>query len=134
LVPSPNGSAFPGLDYRQSYTLVRTRIRSCLFRPFFALGKSGGLLKVNFGSRYRHKRGTDVEGEPAYPNGIHIYDALEAFNEYFPDGEKDKIAEEHHDYLSEFCHPNSDAFTNCLSSIAQGNAAAGPNPCSVQVP
>src|SRR5258708_8717730 len=70
------------------------------------------LLKVNFGSRYRHKRATDVEGEPAYPNGIHIYDALEVFNEYFPDGAKLKTAEEEHDYLSEFCHPNSDAFTN----------------------
>jgi hypothetical protein len=79
------------------------------------------LLKVNFGSRYRHKRGTDVEGEPVYPNGIHIYDALEAFNEYFPDGEKDKIAEEHHDYLSEFCHPNSDAFTNHLDWAADLN-------------
>jgi hypothetical protein len=70
------------------------------------------LLKVNFGSRYRHKRATDVEEEPAYPNGIHINDALEAFNEYFPDGAKLETAEGHHDYLSEFCHPNSDAFTN----------------------
>src|ERR1700674_1725285 len=26
--------------------------------------------------------------------------------------EKDKAAKEHHDYLSEFCHPNSDAFAN----------------------
>jgi len=25
---------------------------------------------------------------------------------------EDKAAEEHHDYLSEFCHPNSDAFAN----------------------
>ena len=70
------------------------------------------LLKVNFGSRYRHKRATDVEHEPAYPNGIHINDALELFNEYFSDGAKFETAEEHHDYLSEFCHPNSDAFTN----------------------
>jgi hypothetical protein len=26
--------------------------------------------------------------------------------------EKDKAAEEHHDCLSEFCHPNTDAFAN----------------------
>jgi hypothetical protein len=26
--------------------------------------------------------------------------------------EKEKAAEEHHDYLSEFCRPNSDAFAN----------------------
>jgi hypothetical protein len=70
------------------------------------------LLKVNFGSRYRHKREKVLEGEPAYPNGIHIYDALKVFNEYFPDGVKLKTAEESHDYLSEFCHPNSDAFTS----------------------
>jgi hypothetical protein len=79
------------------------------------------LVKVNFGSRYRHKRGADFEGEPVYPNGIHIYDALEAFNEYFPDGEKDKTAEEHHDYLREFCHPNSDAFINHLDWAADLN-------------
>lgn len=70
------------------------------------------LLKVNFGSRYRHKREKDVDGKPVYPNGIHVYDALGVFNSYFPDGQKDGTAEEHHDYLSEFCHPNSDAFTN----------------------
>jgi hypothetical protein len=70
------------------------------------------LLKVNLGSRSRHKREAVVEGEPAYPNGIHINDALKVFNEYFPDGAKLKTAEENHDYLSEFCHPNSDAFTN----------------------
>jgi hypothetical protein len=79
------------------------------------------LLKVNFGSRYRHKRAKDTKEEPVYPNGIHIYDALEVFNEYFPDGVKLKTAEEEHDYLSEFCHPNSDAFTNHLDWAADLN-------------
>jgi hypothetical protein len=64
------------------------------------------LLKVNFGSRYRYKRAKDIDDQPAYPNGIHIYDALEVFNEYFPDGAKFETAEEHHDYLSEFWEAN----------------------------
>jgi hypothetical protein len=80
------------------------------------------LLKVKYGSRYRHKRGATA-GEPAYPNGVHIYDALGEFNAYFPDGAKLKTAEEHHEHLSEFCHPNSDAFTNHFDWAEELNTA-----------
>lgn len=79
------------------------------------------LLRVNFGSRYHQKRALDVEGKPVYPSSIHILTAMETFNEYFPDGEKDETAEEHYDYLSEFCHPNSNAFTNHLDWAADLN-------------
>lgn len=81
------------------------------------------LLKANYGSRYRFKKAEDVKGAPVYPNSIHINDALKAFNEYFPDGGKARSAETEYDYLSEFCHPNSDAFTNHLDWAAELNDA-----------
>jgi hypothetical protein len=68
-----------------------------------------------------HKRAEDLKGEPAYPNSIQINDALKVFNGYFPERAKDKTAKEHHDFLSEFCHPNGDAFTNHLDRAGNLN-------------
>jgi hypothetical protein len=46
---------------------------------------------------------------------------LKVFNGYFPERAKDKTAEEHHDFLSGFCHPNGDAFTDHLDWAANLN-------------
>jgi len=72
------------------------------------------LLKVNFGSRYHRERAKDIDDQPVYPNSIHINDTLDAFNKYYGEDGKNKQAEEDYEYISEFCHPNSNAFTNHL--------------------
>lgn len=46
------------------------------------------------------------------PEGPHIAKVMACFNEYFGPGSKE--ATENYSFLSEFCHPNSFAFTNHL--------------------
>ena len=51
-------------------------------------------------------------GEPDYPEGPHIAKVMACFNEYFPNGHKEKQATEIYSSLSEFSHPNCFAFIN----------------------
>jgi hypothetical protein len=46
------------------------------------------------------------------PEGPHIAKVMACFNEYFGSGSTE--ATENYSFLSEFCHPNSFAFTNHL--------------------
>ena len=59
---------------------------------------------------------------PAIPEGPHIAKVMACFNEYFR-SEEDKNptrATEDYSYLSEFCHPNSFAFTNHIDMEKAG--------------
>ena len=70
------------------------------------------LFEINLGSRdVREKQ--KVQGvESDYPEGPHIAKVMACFNEYFPDGHKEKQATETYSSLSEFSHPNCFAFIN----------------------
>lgn len=50
--------------------------------------------------------------EPDFPEGPHIAKIMACFNEYFPNGHKEKPATQTYSSLSEFSHPNSFAFIN----------------------
>lgn len=70
------------------------------------------LFEVNLGSRDMRERQKMQGGQPPYPEGPHIAKVMACFNEYFPDGHKEKQATETYSSLSEFCHPNCAAFIN----------------------
>ena len=72
------------------------------------------LFEINLGSRdMREKqKAKATSGEPDYPEGPHIAKVMACFNEYFPDGHKEKQATETYISLSEFSHPNCFAFIN----------------------
>ena len=71
------------------------------------------MIKVNAGSRYmREKYGAQLAGKVELDESPHIQKAVAAFNEFFK--EQKNAATEEYSFLSEFCHPNSFAFTNHL--------------------
>jgi hypothetical protein len=80
------------------------------------------MLGVNQGSRHmkeKHKKAAAVGSASAaaafveeLPEGPHIAKVMACFNEYFGSGSTE--ATENYSFLSEFCHPNSFAFTNHL--------------------
>ncbi len=82
----------------------------------------GFMLGINEGSRYMKERqdqpGTVANAGAAIieelPEGPHIGRVMACFNEYFRSDEdkEPKRATEEYSFLSEFCHPNSFAFTN----------------------
>ena len=76
------------------------------------------MFEVNQGSRYMKEK-QDEKGSVAneaaafvgeLPEGPHIKKVMNCFNEYFQGEEKG--ATSNYSFLSEFCHPNSFAFTN----------------------
>jgi hypothetical protein len=60
--------------------------------------------------RKRQKTGSFQNLESDYPEGPHIAKVMACFNEYFPDGQKEKPATIAYSALSEFSHPNFFAF------------------------
>jgi hypothetical protein len=70
------------------------------------------LFSINLGSRDMREKQKVRGEEPDYPEGPHIAKVMACFNEYFPDGHKEKQATETYSSLSEFSHPNCFAFIN----------------------
>ena len=80
------------------------------------------MLGINQGSRHmkeNQKKAAAVGAASAaaafveeLPEGPHIAKVMACFNEYFGSGSTE--ATENYSFLSEFCHPNSFAFTNHL--------------------
>lgn len=70
------------------------------------------LFEVNLGSRDVREKQRAQGAEPTYPEGPHIAKVMACFNEYFPNGQKEKQATETYSSLSEFSHPNCFAFIN----------------------
>jgi hypothetical protein len=74
------------------------------------------MLRINQGSRYMKEQSETTSSRmPAIElvEGPHISKVIACFDEYFKDhGEKE--ARRNYSFLSEFCHPNSFAFTNHL--------------------
>ena len=70
------------------------------------------LFDVNLGSREMREQQKAEGIEPDYPEGPHIAKVMACFNEYFPDGQKEKEATRAYSSLSEFSHPNCFAFIN----------------------
>lgn len=68
------------------------------------------MLGINQGSRYMKEK---YEKLPPIElvEGLHIGKVINSFNEYFKE-HGDNEAREKYSFLSEFCHPNSFAFTN----------------------
>ncbi len=72
------------------------------------------MLGINQGSRYmreKQKAGAFPHKTHEIEEGPHIAKIIACFNEYFLERGK-KEATENYSFLSEFCHPNSFAFTN----------------------
>jgi hypothetical protein len=70
------------------------------------------LFDVNLGSRDMREKQKAQGIEPDYPEGPHIAKVMACFNEYFPNGHKERQATETYSSLSEFSHPNCFAFIN----------------------
>jgi hypothetical protein len=73
------------------------------------------MLRINQGSRYMKEKNEAAAGTPPLElvEGPHIASVIACFDEYFREhGEKE--ARKNYSFLSEFCHPNSFAFTNHL--------------------
>jgi hypothetical protein len=70
------------------------------------------LFEINLGSRDMREKQRAHGIEPDYPEGPHIAKVMACFNEYFPNGHKEKQATETYSSLSEFSHPNCFAFIN----------------------
>ncbi len=70
------------------------------------------LVEINLGSRDMREKQKAQGTEPDYPEGPHIAKVMACFNEYFPNGHKEKQATETYSSLSEFSHPNCFAFIN----------------------
>ena len=80
------------------------------------------MLGINQGSRHMKGKqnkaaavgaaGAAAAGVEELPEGPHIAKVMACFNEYFGPGST--RATENYSFLSEFCHPNSFAFTNHL--------------------
>jgi hypothetical protein len=70
------------------------------------------LFDVNLGSRDMREKQKSHGVEPDYPEGPHVAKVMACFNEYFPNGYKEKQATETYSSLSEFSHPNCFAFIN----------------------
>jgi hypothetical protein len=70
------------------------------------------LFDINLGSRDMREKQKAQGITPDYPEGPHIARAMACFNEYFPNGQKEKQASETYSSLSEFSHPNCFAFIN----------------------
>jgi len=70
------------------------------------------LFEINLGSRAMREKQKAQGDEPDYPEGPHIAKVMACFNEYFPNGHKEKQATETYSSLSEFSHPNCFAFIN----------------------
>jgi hypothetical protein len=70
------------------------------------------LFEINLGSRDMREKQKAHGDEPDYPEGPHIAKVMACFNEYFPNGHKEKQATETYSSLSEFSHPNCFAFIN----------------------
>jgi hypothetical protein len=92
-------------------------VKDCLTKPIDEENWGAAwdlLLQANFGNRHRfnQQKATRKGGLIDYPDSIPINKAIKVFNQYFPDGAKLRTAEDEYGSLSEFCHPNSDAFTN----------------------
>jgi hypothetical protein len=68
------------------------------------------MLGINQGSRYMKEK-YDKLPPIELVEGPHIGKVINTFNEYFKD-HGDNEAREKYSFLSEFCHPNSFAFTN----------------------
>jgi hypothetical protein len=78
------------------------------------------MLGINQGSRYMKEKHGD-RGLPPIElvEGPHIAKVIACFDEYFRE-RGENVARENYSFLSEFCHPNSFAFTNHLD-FTQGN-------------
>jgi hypothetical protein len=72
------------------------------------------MLGINQGSRYMKEK-NDRQDMPAIElvEGPHIAKVIACFDEYFKEQGRNP-ARENYSFLSEFCHPNSFAFTNHL--------------------
>lgn len=70
------------------------------------------LFEINLGSRDMRERQRAQGQEHDYPEGPHIARVIACFNEYFPNGQRERQASETYSSLSEFSHPNCFAFIN----------------------
>jgi hypothetical protein len=70
------------------------------------------LFEINLGSRDMRRLETEAGVIPQFPESPHIARVMACFNEYFPDGHKEKQATTTYSSLSEFSHPNCFAFIN----------------------
>jgi hypothetical protein len=73
------------------------------------------LFGINQGSRHmRERQKASGDSGPEIVEGPHIAKVIACFDEYFYEQRKDKPATQNYSFISEFCHPNSFAFTNHL--------------------
>ena len=71
------------------------------------------MLGINQGSRHmREKQEAAGEPGPGIVEGPHISKIIACFDEFFAEHRREKPARDNYSFLSEFCHPNSFAFTN----------------------
>ncbi len=69
------------------------------------------LVDINAGSRYIREKQEALGANPPFGESPHIAKVIACFNEYFEEARKEKPATDDYSFLSEFCHPNSFAFT-----------------------